>query len=489
MASCTTSDEVFEGLNLAEQATQENAINFGTYMGESKQTRAGTQGLITTDQLKTGTHAADGFGVFAYYTGSDTYQDATSYAVKTDGSTGQSALAPNFMYNQQVKWNSSLTGYISQWEYTPLKYWPNEVQNGAVDDQTSPAATTTNGNGGHLSFFAYAPYVSSASGSEGITVMTANSDESDPILTYVVPASGANAVDLLWGTLGSASENVVGGANSGVAYLADGTNYQQSILPSYTMNADLTKQKTDGKVDFAFKHALAKVGGSGTGMQIVLDLDDQKGALTGGTKADGTKVTVKSITIAAKAKSAVSGTDVYYQTNMTGNFNLATGRWGITSSTGTAASAATTTYVINQSGTGTNVAGTLTTSIAEPASAPAKTEDGFDGLPVGVLASSATNVFSAEAAPLVFIPGSYPELTVTVDYIVRTLDTNLANKYSEVEQAITRTITFGSAVELNKRYSLVIHLGLTSVKFDASVSDWDEDGGSATTIYLPINVD
>lgn len=214
-----------------------------------------------------------------------------------------------------------------------------------------------------------------------------------------------------------------------------------------------------------------------------MDLDDQKGALTGGTKDNSTKVTVNTITIVAKAKSAVSGDDKYYQTAQTGNFNLANGHWAITSSEGASATAATTTYVINRTGTGDNVAGTLNSDIAEPAS----WNGTWASNPAGVLASGVTNVYSTEAAPLVYIPGTYPELTVTVDYFVRTEDTKLDGGYSQVEQVITRTITFASPVQLNKRYNLTIHLGLTSVKFTASVSGWD-DASNTDTIYLPINV-
>lgn len=315
---------------------------------------------------------------------------------------------------------------------------------------------------------------------------------------------------MLWGTAGTTSANVVGGANAGVSYSSTGTDYQKSILPNkvtspdgYTLNADLTKQKTDGTVNFAFKHALAKVGGSQTGagaangLLIKLDLDDGKGALDGGVKEAATLVTIKEIKIVAKAKSAAAGDDKYYQTTQAGTFNLANGRWNITSSEGASATAATTTHVINQSGTGTNVAGTLNTDIAENSISYSS------GWKAGVSAingvtTTAKNVYATEASPLVYIPGTYPELTVTVDYFVRTYDANLDGNFSEVEQKITKTITFAEAVKLNKQYNLLIHLGLTGIKFTATVSDWDPDidedgniepdGDDKKDIHVPINV-
>ena len=494
LASCSQNDDL-TAPKVAE--AKQTPVEIGMYMGKTAQTRSGWAGVITDTELKDA-GKANGFGVFAYYTGANDYAYT---AVKTDGTTGQTTWKPNFMYNEHISYSSTREtegGYITNWTYTPVKYWPNDVQNGAVDDQDNNAsdnpATGNGANGGKLTFFAYAPYVASpVADSEGINSFTANSVNSDPIVGYKLAANGKDAVDLLWGTAGTASAGVAGAANTGVSYNASGTEYQQSILPNketspdgYTLNADLTKQKTNGKVDFVFKHALAKFGGK-QGLQIKLDLDDEKGAETGGEKAASTKVTVKSITISAKHKSAASGDDKYYQNPMKGNFNLANGYWNITSTEGTAAAAATTTYVINQNGT--DVAGTLNASIKEPITPVSAWTDLSST--AGVL-TTAGNVYAddGEAAPLVFIPGTYPELTVTVDYIVRTEDTKLDGGYSEVEQIITKKVTFASPTKLNKYYKLLIHLGLTSVKFTASVSDW-ETTGSATPdaeVYVPINV-
>ena len=506
LASCSQNDLEAP---VVGQAQQSDAIEFGTYLGKAATSRAGVAGSITTESLKTGAHSA-GFGVFAYYTGADNY---TYSSVKTDGTTGQTSKNPNFMYNQQVQWTSGKTGYVGAdgdyaWAYTPLKYWPNEVQAGAVDDQTTDGpATSTNSKGGKLSFFAYAPYVSAATGAEGITGMTANSDLSDPILTYTVANAGNDIVDLLWGTTGTNGNNVLGNAQNGVSFNAGGTDYQKSILPNYTLNADLTKQKTEGLVSFNFKHALSKVGGSNVtttpesknGLMIKLDLDDGKGAENGGTKEDATLVTVKEISIVAKAKSAASGDDKYYQTAQSGKFNLANGNWQIESTTGASATAATTTHIINQSGTGTNVAGTLNTDIAEDNIAYSSGwKHGTTPAEIAGVTTTAKNVYATEAAPLVYIPGTYPELTITIDYFVRTYDGKVAGGYSEVEQVITKTLTFAQAVQLNKQYNLLIHLGLTGVKFTATVENWDLDadgdgnveldGDDTQSVNLPINV-
>ena len=508
LAACSNSDEVFNGASELAQ-NDPNAVSFSTYLGGTSLSRAGWAGAITDTELKDNSKTK-GFGVFAYYTQTNSYN---SYA-RTSGD--QTSLSPNFMYNERVYWDNVKAAdgsYVSNWTYSPVKFWPNEVQNGGVDDQNndtgSDPATTNYTNGGNLTFFAYAPYVdhTQSLGAEGITAISANNVAGDPKVTYVVPAEGANIVDLLWGTKDNTSLNVNGQGNTGLGHV-DGSDYKGDILTGYTLNADLTKQKTNGTVDFAFKHALSKIGGykaqestTNRGLMVVLDIDDEKGAETGGTKEDATKVTINSVNI--KARTLVSdgsknpGQDGYtptYLKQAKGVFNLATGKWNIntdaSNKTADQAEAAVTDYNIGV----TSGDGQLNDNIAENAT------DTWAAQPAGVLTTSAQNVYKAgtEAQPLVYIPGTWPELTVTVVYTVRTKDDKLSGGATKVAQQITKKLVFANAVELNKQYSLLMRLGLTSVKFTASVSDWVSVGtvtdGTPVTISetevanLPINV-
>lgn len=102
----------------------ENAIQFGTYVGRDAQGRAS---IFDDTDLKT---SNVGFGVYAYYTGQETWQE-----YKNSSST---PLVPNFMNNTQVTYDNS----ESSWTYDPLKYWPNNTND-------------------KVSFFAYAPYSNS----------------------------------------------------------------------------------------------------------------------------------------------------------------------------------------------------------------------------------------------------------------------------------------------------------------------------------------
>lgn len=131
LGSCTN-DEV------VNDYSQDNAIQFGTYMGRDVQGRGAE---LTDDNLLN-------FGVFASYTGQDAWTTAGAF---------------DFMYNQLV----SRTSKDADWGYSPLKYWP-----------------TTKGD--NISFFAYAPYNAN---SNCITIVSANDAQGAPQIQYTVDAN------------------------------------------------------------------------------------------------------------------------------------------------------------------------------------------------------------------------------------------------------------------------------------------------------------
>lgn len=563
-AACTDSDVVSDGSKTTGGSVNENAIMFSTYMGTAQNTRAQYAGDINTDILKDDAKA-NGFGVFAYYTGQDGNEHVNYTAFRKKG-TG--TVYPNFMYNQHVTYNANSGSDITQWEYTPIKYWPNEVSNNAtkgVDDQVNnkdnDPATTTMEYGGQVSFFAYAPYVEvsqttatnidgakptagnecttegtspspvrksgiiALSGNQYVGSSTDPEYYSDPYVYFGLPISkNSKYVDLLWGTKGGTNQDVNNEGNTGVKGTGEtgtttATDYATALLKDYWTNADLRKQTTTGKIEFLFKHALSKVGGSyqgdgegddedpktaTNGLMIVLDLDNE-GEETGGklepfdpalnakTKYK-TKVTVKDIQIAARMltkdnTNKTPGTEEYANTWYTTNegyFNLATGQWDLPTTINNTTTDVNNALTINHNikspaSTLTDYSGTLSEEIAEPASVAAGADAFANTLPIGVTTVK-KNVYEEATNALVFFPGTYPELTITIDYIVRTYDPNLAKGYSDVGQKITKKLTFTSVAELNKMYNILIHLGLTSVKFTAEVSDWDVNSTTTTTI-------
>lgn len=95
-------------------------------------------------------------------------------------------------------------------------------------------------------------------------------------------------------------------------------------------------------------------------------------------------------------------------------------------------------------------------------------------------------------APLLYFPDETPSMDITVQYTIRTKDANLATGYSEVVQKVKKTVTFANTVDFNKRYTLIIKLGITSVKFEAKVADWEDNDDAFATddnfVNLPLNV-
>ena len=478
----------------------EDVISFGNYNGRAI-TKAGKVGDITTDILK----ADDaGFGVFAYYTAAKDY-------VKTSGSSNQNdPIVPNFLFNEKVYWD----GTSSLWKYDNIKYWPNDNNDADNGNSTGSVAASK------VSFFAYAPYVvettTFSTETNGIVGISSNQTAGNPVITYQVSSNG-NGVDLLWGTAGDNGEDINGNAQPGnfVQY----NNGTADVNALYKTNVNLVKMKTDGKVKFLFKHALAQVGGSGTktatisvptrdsdgapdgnsenvtvqqgGLQVKLNVDD----INGGALDPRTIVTVKSIKITndingngtVDTPETVEVKDIDGNTISTtnynaafvsrGDFDLATGVWNndqykndskynkgkveISLDNSNVAVPA-----IDPNATTPIVNDALSSYIAEPTSVSA-----FNQLPIGVQVK-AQSVYADKANPLVLLPGTVPVLKFTISYVVRSYDKKLQKNYTEVEQTISKIVSFNSAIEVNKIYNIIIGLGLTSVKFEATVSPW-----------------
>ena len=491
-------------------------------MGKSRVTRAGVEGDIISTAVLQGTTATNasqtvpGFGVFGIYSGG-----GTLYNALTD-------RTPNFMYNEKIYWNSTY------WKYDILKYWPNGTSGASGNaDNKNATSTTTN----YLNFFAYAPYLAygEATGSYGITSMSANNDTKNPWIGYTI--DNVHFVDLLWGKAGE-STNTTSGTVTGTSQTGAEVNTDidgSSIVADVSkgnVNINLTKQEVDGQVKFLFKHALARIGGPaisgtlGSGFLVKLDIDNSENgevpvspAITGGERqkftvsetndAWRTKVTIKEIIVTndLNGENGIDGEEVGQYT--TGILDLATGSWQTTGSAG---------VMTKDFGTSTATTPNKTYS----ADLNEKLAEGYDNSGVWAtwisksaystksnyfLVSEDTshpgvtedyqNVYNSSAAsPLTLIPGTTPKFKVTVTYVVRTYDDKLSTLYTEVTQTISKTIEFTSQIEMNKRYNVRMHLGLTTVKFDATVAEWEEgtisdsdgDGTQDNEVYLPINV-
>ena len=488
LASCSESD--LPG-NIATSQTQDQAVPvaFSTYIGETA-TRAGETDAISTTKLQDENY---GFGVFAYNTGA------------TNWDNNQTSTAPNFMYNQKVAYNSN----SEAWEYAPLKYWPNGKD--AANSENNPSNSATEATTQKISFFAYAPYAekvtiddteytldvtsgefknnettySNLNEAFGITKFTSNDTQGAPTVTFKFKGTGTSGqydisesknVDLLWGL-----------RNPGTYFLADASTNTLAANAEDAYNVDITKPVVGTQIDFKFKHALAKMGGATTdksGIMVVADFDanETDDALAGAGSLDQkTTILLNSITIA-------NGVDNENNSTLAagGVLNLATGKW--------TASGDKMTFFKEYNTTGN--ASTVNEDVWEKA-VPTYSTSENKWSKTGVT-TTAKKVFTGAEDAIYFIPTvTNSTLEVTVQYTVRTYDANLQteNNGSACEkhtQTITNNIDIAS-LQPNKAYTLVIHLGMTSVKFAAVVADWDQaDQGTgdnkAEVIWLPSNV-
>ena len=184
MTGCSN-DEI----NVPQQSQGNNAIEFSTYLGRNAQ---GSRGTETNDASIKKNEKNGGFGVLAYYTKQDDF-NITNHT-------------PNFMWNQQVTYKGT------NWEYTPVKYWPTKV-------------------GDKVSFFAYAPYA--ANGNDKGIVLSGNSVAGAPTATITLPDDPSKTIDFVAAVqMNKTHDNSA--ANNNV---------------SFTLKHEMTRVKVQAKLD------------------------------------------------------------------------------------------------------------------------------------------------------------------------------------------------------------------------------------------------
>ncbi len=484
-AACSSeSDSIIADAQLATAQTEQVAVSFDSYINRGT-TRAGAVGDITTDYMKNTSYVTSagkaGFGVFGYYTNADTYDQN---------------FTPNFMYNQQVKWDGS------KFAYSPIKYWPNEFGSYAASDDIDK-----------VSFFAYAPFVTvepttgkvkdnstktyaldNGDTSYGIVGMKRNNATGDPMIKYISNLYTDQQVDLLWGTAPQTTwnwKNTVGTMDQSIAAGNPWLNIQHPVVTSTSWDAAQ-------KVTFDFKHSLARLN-----VTVDTKADDTDAADV--EEPANTKVYIRSVTFegfdtkgALNLNNTTAGIALWYNFDCVDELPLAVGN-----------------EVIVKDGRRDGKEGinpdTKEYAAINPNFVQSTVWDDGDAKP-GVT-GDAGNLFckadGTEAAaptnPLYVIPNGDP-LKVTIEYDVLTADANLAGKLNDgktngsvVKNVITRYITIGSSatgspskpgtfgvaegngIKLanGKQYTISLHLGLNSVQFNASVTPWDPHTGGA----------
>lgn len=463
LASCASDDLK---LDAQQQTPQESdAVSFDAYM-QRNVTRAGELGEASTAALQTGNMKEEGFGVFAYYT--DNFDYTPLYQ-------------PNFMYNEQVKWDGS-----SAFSYPLTKYWPNEH---------GSAAKSTDQD--RVSFFAYLPWVdtdpstgmldgidtSDPENQWGITGMKRNTLQGDPIIQYIASFDQNKSVDLCWGTTGST--NITWSTNSTTQNIAAGKPWLNVRKP------DGVGSSSDSKVKFTFLHATAK-------LKVTVQTDntsDWKAT----DDATATKVWIRSIRFTGMAKKAALNLNNpvankarwidYY-----GNNELEMGE-------------SVTVYDGRKDGS-EGVAGAESVNEAVLGINPDLIQDekqltgtawlasGGTGYRTGVPSGPAVNLFckgTSAADDAIFVIPTGEKVDVEIVYDIETVDDKLPVYLSDgethgssIENRILKQSVF-TKLESGKSYILNLKLGMKDVKFDATViSDWET--GAEDDVYLPSNV-
>ena len=501
LAGCSETDELAK--NQLSEVAEDGAVAFSVYTNRA--TRAGEAGVMTTDALKgTANEPGPGFGIFAYHTNNSKYDERTS--------------TPNFMYNQQVKWEAA-----KKWTYDPVKYWPNEFGKNALSEDID-----------YVTFFAYAPYVAvspttgipvvdykgfdaatfaqflgyasvdafrAAEGykdaddaeealkmlfakqqqGKNVTALSRNADKGDPIVNYVVDTNPQTSVDLLWGV--AAKDNGFKGLAAPEATVTEGNCY-----------LDLSKQiGVSDSIKWRFYHALAKLN-----VQIIAasDIATQGTASYAANGADAlakaTKIYLRSIDFTGFA---MRGALNLHSEPVTTEYKLKPNWMNFD---GTDLTASTVTFYdglkdgkegyTDNIATGEKPLGLNPVLIEEPTT---KTwADKRQGIPTQQDANLFAGAKTADDA--VFVIPTNERMAITVIYDVMTRDTllnqNLSDgftKGSRVQNKISQTLK-DLKLEAGKAYSIKLVVGIESVKIDVKVEPWDTTE-AAKDVDLPYN--
>jgi hypothetical protein len=111
----------------------------------------------------------------------------------------------------------------------------------------------------------------------------------------------------------------------------------------------------------------------------------------------------------------------------------------------------------------------------------------YDASEIDGVKEAPANLFSKadETVPVLVVPLAGTPMSVTIVYDVETVDNGLGllsdgvTHGLSIENRVTRQILLDNgdplSLEAGKKYVVKLHLGLTSVKLDASVSEWSND--------------
>lgn len=263
-------------------------------------------------------------------------------------------------------------------------------------------------------------------GATGITAFTSNTTAGDPKLSFKMDENVDNQIDLL---------------------------YSNGAM-------NLSKQTIAEKVNFRFKHALSRIGFKR--VAVINENSVENGNEDNGNSElskHGIKLTDKSTVVI----NSVSISSSQFGDN--GDFNLRTGEWENYETKSH-------TYTLTADN------GDFINSTLTPDNATTVMNLTKDDKYLMVMPTPVKDKYSNEEIPVM----------VTVKFDVITEDPKLAGGESRITSEVTAPFNF--AFQAGKSYNFVLHIGLTSVKLDASVEDWidnDHRGVEDIVVNTPSN--
>jgi hypothetical protein len=488
-----------EELNVQDNVlstSKEAPVSFDVY-AQRGMTRGGIAG--TNDNANIGTR---GFGVFAYYTAGEQYDPKAT---------------PNFMYNQKVTAQTDAQNPATpatKWSYEPVKYWPNEFGSAAISDEVD-----------YITFFAYAPWTQIDPTTGVIVPQGADADEKkhdqnyniisvnkntatgDPIIKYVVDTDPKTSVDLLWGVAAEDADKVY--------TPIDATNQNQNVeikagLPFLSL-VKPNNPRSD-RLMFNLKHALAKV-------KVTIDYikddftpsESYDVTSTDGKpadpkiNADQTRIYVRNFKMSGFAmKGALNLNNTTPGQPLWKDFDGAKdlafddvtfqdgrkdGKEGETNGAQN-----------NETpqGLNPNIVENYCQVVAATTTEPAKfgtTKNPGVTNEKQLLFGGTADLTNDKDGFFYVIPRNEEggKVDIQIAYDVETIDESLAGKLSDnethgisIENVISKLDIFGGMdFKAGYQYEINIHLGMTSVKVEATVTDWIDTG--KTDVELPDN--
>jgi hypothetical protein len=523
-AACSETEVLDQAVVNQQAIENDGAVKFDVYAQRGLTRGGGYSGDITN---KTIAGKDKGFGVFAFYTDNEKYS---------------STARPNFMYNQKVWFEGDSATFGTLWKYEPVKYWPNEYGNAAISDAidyvtffayapwTEVAPTTGK--------IVVPDSIVSADSiqkwqTKNIISVNSNTTQGDPIVKYVVDTDPGTSVDLLWGVAAQQADSLYTAIDG-----KEGTekaNADVEITPGLPF-IDLVKPNNpvSDRLVFNLKHALAKV-------KVTIDyIADQPTPLNGtfdkdtyglGKDINGndsvpspvseiidslkTRIFVRSFSIdgwategALNLNNTEPGVPLWKDIDGSKDLSFNT----VTFFDGLKDNKEGTANNIQKSETPTGLNPTIIENYAltDTMTAQAAETAGYGkdsiifragGKNHGVPSYQEGSVLlfggddTANGGYFYVIPRNADEdVNVKIVYDVQTIDQNLAGLLSDgvthgsnIENVISKEAIFGQGVDFEPGYQywIKIHIGMTSVKIEATVEPWIDNG--QTTVNLPDN--